>query len=185
MNALNFFGGIAIVIGAAFLFFVGPQLILVPTAQTQVTALFSNEAFVVGDVWERSMQLDEGAVVNGTLAVSSALTGEASEISMLVVDDANYQKWMAHGSPTYALQKDIPNGQSFSLTVPRSGVYHFIFDNTSSPVKKKVNMTVDLRSQVVVSLPDERVRYLAYGLLVIGFLVTAVGILRKTEVPWA
>jgi phenylpyruvate tautomerase PptA (4-oxalocrotonate tautomerase family) len=185
MNAPNFFAGVAIIIVGALLFFAGPQLVMLPSTQTQVAGLFHDETFVVGDLWERSVQLEEGALVNGTVAVSSALTGEPSEVLMLVMDDAEYQNWVAQGSPTYVFQKDVSNRESFSFTVPRSGVYHFIFDNTSSPVKKKVTIAADLQKQVAVSLPDERVRYVAYGLLAIGVLVTAVGIVRKTQVPWA
>lgn len=185
MNASNFFAGIVILLAGVLLFFAGPQFIMIPTTQTQVNPLFTNEAFVVGDIWERSVQLDEGVLVNGTVNVSSALTKEPSEISLLVVDDANYQKWVAHGSSTYIFQKEMPNGQSFSFTVPRTAVYHFIFDNANSPVKKNVSMTVDLQREIVVNLPDERIRYVAYGLVAIGLVVTVVGILRKTEVPWA
>ena len=185
MNAPNFFAGVAIIIVGVFLFFAGPQLVMLPSTQTQVVGLFHDETFVVGDLWERSVQLEEGVLVNGTVAVGSALTGEPSEVSMLVMDDANYQKWAAHGSPTYAFQKDVSNRGSFSFTVPRSGLYHFIFDNTNSPVKKKVTMTADLQKQLTVNLPDERVRYVAYGLLGIGVLVTAMGAMRKTQIPWA
>lgn len=185
MNTLNFFTGIVIIIGAVFLLFAGPQLVMIPSVQTQVVGLFQGETFAVGDLWERPVQLDEGVLVNGTVAVSSALTGEPSEVLMLVMDDANYQKWVAHGSPTYLFQKQMTNGETFKFDVPRTGVYHFIFDNTTSPVKKKVTMTVDLQRQVVVSLPDERLRYVAYGLLAVGLVVTAVGILRRTQVPWA
>jgi len=69
--------------------------------------------------------------------------------------------------------------------VPRTGTYHFVFDNTISPVKKKVTITVDLQRQILINLPDERVRYVAYALLGVGFLVTVVGALRKSQVPWA
>ena len=185
MNAANFFTGIVLLILGAFLFFAGPQLVLVPSTQVQVIGLFHDEAFVVGDLWERSVQLDGGVTVNGTIAVNSALTGEPSEVSMFVVDDANYQKWVAHGSPTYVFQRDISNGQSYSFTVPRTGLYHFAFDNTSSPVKKKVTLTADIERQVTVNVPDNRITYVAYGLLGIGCLVTAVGVLRRTQVPWA
>jgi len=185
MNTLNFFAGVAIIIVGMFLLLAGPQVVMIPSVQTRVSALFVGEQFVVGDIWERSVQLDEGLVVNGTVAVTSALTGEPSEVSMLVMDDENYQKWVAHGSPTYVFQRDMTDGEGFSFSVPRVGVYHFVFDNTNSPVKKKVSMTVDAQRQVVVSLPDERLRYLAYALLAVGVLVTAVGILRKTQVPWA
>lgn len=185
MNAPNFFAGVAIIIVGALLFFAGPQLVMLPSTQTQVASLFHDETFVVGDLWERSAQLEEGGQVNGTVAVSSALTGEPSEVSMLVMDDAEYQKWVAQGSPTYVFQKDVSNHEGFSFTVPRSGVYHFVFDNTSSPVKKRVTITAELEKQVTVNLPDERVRYVAYGLLAIGVLVTAVGIMRKTQIPWA
>jgi len=184
MNAPNFFAGVAIIIVGAFLFFAGP-LVLLPSTQTQVASLFRDETFVAGDLWERSVQLEEGATVNGTVAVSSALTGEPSEVSMLVLDDAEYQKLVAQGSPTYVFQKDVSNRESFSFAVPRSGIYHLVFDNTASPVKKNVTITADLQKQVTVNLPDERVRYVAYGLLAIGVLVTAVGIMRKTPVPWA
>lgn len=185
MNAPSFFAGVAIMIAGALLLFAGPQLIMVPSTQTQVVGLYHDEAFVVGDLWERSVQLDEGVLVNGTVAVSSALTGELSQVSVLVMDDTNYQKWVAHGSPTYLLQKDISNGGAFLFTVPRTGLYHFIFDNTSSPVKKNVKMTASLQRQITVNMPDERVRYVAYGLLGIGAVVTAVGVMRKTEIPWA
>jgi len=185
MNTTNFFTGVAIIVLAVLLLFAGPQLILIPSVQTQTVDLFQGEAFTVGDLWERSVQLDEGVKVNGTLAVTSALTGEASEVLMLVMDDANYHKWVAHGSPTCVFQRDVASGESFSFTVPQTGTYHFVFDNASSPVKKNVAMTVDLQRQVVVTLPDERLHYVAYGLLAVGIVIMAVGILRKTQVPWA
>jgi hypothetical protein len=185
MHTSNFLAGVALILVGTLLFLAGPQLIMVPSTQTQVTGLFGSEEILVADVWERSVQLDEGILVNGTVAVISALTNEPSEISMLVMDDANYQKWVAHGNPTYIFQRDLSSGQSFSFTVPRTGTYHFVFDNTISPVKKKVTITADLQRQVVVNLPDERVRYVAYALLGVGFLVTVVGALRKTQVPWA
>jgi tetrahydromethanopterin S-methyltransferase subunit C len=185
MNAPSFFAGVAMMIVGALLLFACPQLIMVPSTQTQVVGLYHDEAFVVGDLWERSVQLDEGVLVNGTVWVSSALTGELSQVSVLVVDDVNYQKWVAHGSPTYVLQKDISNGEAFLFTVPRTGLYHFIFDNTSSPVKKNVKMTASLQRQVTVNVPDERVRYVACSLLGIGAVVTVVGAFRKTQIPWA
>jgi hypothetical protein len=185
MNAANFLTGIAVIIVGVFLFFAGPQLIVVPSTQVQVIELFHDEAFAVGDVWEHSVQLDEGVTVNGTIAASSALTGAPSEISMFVADDANYQKWVAHGSPTYVFQRDISDGQSFSFNVPQTGLYHFVFDNTNSPVKKKVTMTADLQKQVTINVPDSRIPYVAYGVLTVGSLVTAVGVLRKAPIRWA
>jgi hypothetical protein len=185
MNAANFVAGIAVVMVGVFLFFAGPQLIVVPSTQVQVIELFREEAFAVGDIWERSVQLDEGVSVNGTIAVVSALTGAPSEISMFVADDANYQKWVAHGSPTYVFQRDMSNGQSYSFNVPRTGLYHFVFDNTNSPVKKKVTMTADLQKQVTINVPDSRIPYVAYGVLAIGCLLTAVGVLRKAPIRWA
>jgi hypothetical protein len=184
MNAANFFAGIIVLVAGVILFFAGPQLVMLPSTHTQAVDLFHDEAFVVGDLWERSVQLDEGVVVNGTIAVGSALTGEPSEVLMLVADDANYQKWISHGGATYVFQKDMSDGQGFSFTVPRTGLYHFIFDNTNSPVKKNIILTVELQRQVTVNVPDERVKYVAYGLLVIGCAITVVGVLRKAEVRW-
>ena len=185
MNAPNVLTGIAVVIVGVVLLFAGPQLIMVPSTQVQVTRLFSDETFSVGDVWERSVQLDEGVAVHGTVAVSSALTGAPSEISMFVTDDANYQKWVAHGSPTYVFQRDISNGQSFTFNVPRTDLYHFVFDNTNSPVKKKVTMTVDIQRHVAVNVPDNRIPYVAYGVVAVGCLIAAVGVLRKAPIRWA
>jgi len=90
MNARNFLIGIVVVVVGVILLFAGPQLILIPSTQTQVTDLFRNEAFTVGDIWERSVQLEDGVFVNGTVAVRSALTNEATEIPIVVLDDANY-----------------------------------------------------------------------------------------------
>ena len=185
MNAANFFTGVALLALGAFLFFAGPQLILIPSPQIQTTELFHNEGIVVADLWERSVQLDEGVAVNGTIVVSSALTGEPSEVSLLVVDEANYQKWVAHSGATYVFQRDISDGQSFSFAVPRAGLYHLVFDNTNSPVKKRVTLNADLEKQVMINVPDVRVTYAAYGLMAIGSLVAVLGALRRTQVPWA
>jgi hypothetical protein len=185
MNAVNLSMGIAMIIVGVVLFFAGSQLIVVPTTHVQVVELFHDETFAVSafDVWEHSVQLDQGVTVNGTVAVSSALTGEPSEISMFVADDANYQKWVAHSSPTYAFQEDVSGGQGFSFTVPRTGLYHFVFNNANSPVKGTV--TADLERQFTVNVPDRRIPYVAYGVLAVGFLVTAVGFLRKAPIRWA
>ena len=185
MNAANFFSGIAVILIGVCIFFAGPQLILVPSTQVQVTELFHGETLAVSEVGERSAQIDEGVTVNGTVVVSSALTGGPSDVSMFVADDANYQKWVTGGSPTYAFQKDVSSGQNFSFTVPGTGLYHFVFDNRNAPVKKKVTMTADLQKQVTISMPDKRIPYVAYGIVAVGSLITVVGVLRKAPVRWA
>jgi hypothetical protein len=185
MNAGNFITGIAVVIVGVCLLLVGPQLIMVPSRQVQVTELFHDETIAVSDVAERSVQLDQGVTVNGTVTVSSALTGAPSDVLMFVADDANYQKWITQGSPTYTFQKDLSNGQSFSFTVPAADLYHFVFDNKISPVKKKVTITADLQKPVTISMPDERIPYVAYAVVTVGCLLVGVGILRKTPVRWS
>jgi hypothetical protein len=185
MNAGNFIIGIAVVIAGVCLFLVGPQLIMVPSTQVQVTDLFHDETLAVSDVAERSVQLDQGVTINGTVTVSSALTGAPSDVLMFVADDANYQKWITQGSPTYIFQKDLSNGQIFSFTVPATGLYHFIFDNKISPVKKKVTITADVMKQLTISTPDNRITYVAYAIVAVGCLSAVVGILRKTPVRWA
>ena len=164
---------------------VGPQLIMVPSTQVQVTELFHDETLAVRDIAERSVQLDKGVTVNGTIMVSSALTGAPSDVLMFVADDANYQKWVTQGSPTYAFQKDLSSGESFTFAVPETGLYHFVFDNKISPVKKKVTMTADLLKQVTISMPDNRITYVAYAVVAVGSLLAVVGILRKTPIRWA
>jgi hypothetical protein len=185
MNAVNFISGIVVVIVGVSLLIVGPQLILVPSTQVHVTELFHDETFMVGDVAERPAQLDEGITVNGTVTVSSASTGAPSHVLMFVTDDANYQKWLTQGSPTYVFQKDLSNGQGFSFTVSGTNLYHFVFDNKISREKKNVTLTADLQKQVTISMPDERVPYVAYAVVAVGCLLTGVGVLRKTPVRWA
>jgi len=185
MNTANFFSGIAVMLLGACLFFAGPQLIMVQSTHIQVTELFHGEMLAVSEVAERSAQLDEGVTVNGTILVSSALTGGPSDVQMFVADDANYQKWVTGGSPAYVFQKDLSGEQNFSFTVPRTSLYHFVFDNRNSPVKKKVTMTADLQKQVTISMPDERILYVAYGVIAAGGLITVIGALRKTPVRWA
>ncbi len=46
-------------------------------------------------------------------------------------------------------------------------------------------MTVDLQKQVTINMPDERIPYVAYGVMAVGCLLTVVGIVRKTPVRWA
>jgi hypothetical protein len=104
---------------------------------------------------------------------------------MLVTDDANYQKWATHGDPTYLMQKTLSDGDVFSFAASRDGLYHILLDNTNSPIKKRVTLTVDTQKQVLLNVPDERVRYVAYAAISIGSLVAVIGILRKTQIPWA
>jgi len=186
MNAPNFLAGIMIIIVGGLLYFAGPQLIMIPSTQVQVIPLLRDSSFVVGDVWSVSVKLEKGIRVNGTLAVSSALTGEPSEVPMLVADEDNYAKWTAHSSPsTFVFEKEISNGEAFTFSVADAGTYHIILDNTSSPVKKRVTLNADLQKEFVVSLPDARVQFVAYGVIAFGLLVTAVGVIRRTQIPWA
>ena len=186
MNAPNFLAGIMIVIVGGLLYFAGPQLIMIPSTQLQVIPLVHDSSFIVGDVWTVSAKLEEGIRVNGTLAVSSALTGEPSEVLMLVADEDNYEKWNAHSSPpTFVFEKEVSNGETFSFSAADGGIYHIILDNTSSPVKKRVTLNADLQKEFTVNLPDTRVQIVAYGVIAVGLLVTAVGVMRRTQIPWA
>ena len=185
MNVYNFLAGIVIIIAGVLLFSAGPQMIMIPTTEMQTVPLFHDNSFVVGDVWEASVQLEKGIRVNGTLAISSALTSEPSEVLMLVTDEANYPKWTAHDNPAFIYEKQMSNGQAFTFSIANTGIYHIILDNTSSPVKKKVTLNAELLKEIVINVPDDRVRYAAYGVIACGLFVTAIGVLRKTQVPWA
>ncbi len=186
MNAPNFLAGIMIVIVGGLLYFAGPQLIMIPSTQVQVIPLLHDSSFVVGDVWTVSVKLEKGIRVNGTLAVSSALTGEPSEVLVIVADEDNYAKWTVHSNPpTFVFEKEISNGETFSFTVADGGIYHIILDNTTSPVKKRVMLNADLQKEFIVNLPDARVQIVAYGVIAVGLLVTAVGTMRRTQTPWA
>ena len=185
MNAYNFTAGIVIIIVGVLLYFAGPQMITIPTTETQTTPLFHDNSFVVADVWEASVRLESGIRVNGTLGVSSALTSQPSEVLMLVTDDANYLKWTAREKAAFVFEKQMVDGQVFTFSAKDAGIYHIILENTSSPVKKSVLLNADLQKDIIVNLPDDRVRYLAYGVIACGLFATAIGVLRKTQVPWA
>jgi len=185
MNAYNFSVGIVIIIVGVLLYFAGPQMIMIPTTETQTTPLFHDNSFVVADVWEASVRLESGIRVNGTLGVSSALTSQPSEVLMLVTDDANYLKWTAREKAAFVFEKQMSDGQVFTFSAKDAGIYHIILENTSSPVKKSVVLNADLQKDILVNLPDDRVRYVAYGVIACGLFATAIGVLRKTQVPWA
>jgi len=62
--------------------------------------------------------------------VSGSFSADGQDITFLVLDDANYQKWQFQDTTYEGLVRvDSSAGSDFSAVVPATAFYHFILDN--------------------------------------------------------
>jgi hypothetical protein len=78
-----------------------------------------------------------GTRIHGSFSVDSL------DISFLVLDDRNWTKWLNSQSYVPLLEFDHTPGDSFSNTIPSSGRYDFVLDNTYSSADKQSHIYVE------------------------------------------
>jgi hypothetical protein len=81
--------------------------------------------------------IDAGTRIHGSFSVDSL------DINFLVLDNRNWTKWLNSQSYVSLLELDHTPGDSFSDTIPSSGRYEFVLDNTYSPIDKQVHIYVE------------------------------------------
>lgn len=185
MHFRTFLAGALLVAVGIFLAYPGSQLLTVEVPRTVTEVLFPRSIVLVADYYERSGRLDGLARVTGSVQVTSAGTGERSDVSFYVMDNSNYQRWLKRESTQFLYQRVRQGDFNFSFTTDHDDEYHFVFDNSYSPLKKNVTYESQIERVVLGKEPDVRVRYAAMTILGVGAVVAALGFLRRTVVPWA
>ncbi len=178
-------GGFCILlVGVLLVSFLG-QYVTVELRQVQNRTVEPHSEFLVGDLVDRTYTLPTQVAASGSVKVTQAPTNASAEIRFLVFDDANYQKWVS-GQPADNLYSNVGQGQFiFNFTTIKTGAYHFVFDNRASLFKKYVVLSIGYSEVTKTNVPDPRVPYLAWGLIVAGALILAYGFIRKPPIRWA
>ena len=175
---------VVLVIGVLLLNY-GGQFITMMVQSTQRTDLEPHAEFLVGDVVQRSYSLPATVTAFGVVKTSQAPTNQSGDVRFLVFDDLNYQKWNTGGQADSAYSSEKQGQFNFTFRTGNSGVYHFVFDNRASMYKKYVVFSMSYNEVVRSQVPDSRLQYVAWAMLIGGALLLVVGLVRKPPLRWA
>lgn len=141
--------------------------------------------FLVGDVADRPYSLPSSVTVVGGIDVTQAPSNQSSDIHFMVLDNENYQKWSS-GSQSDVIYSSNQLGRSnFTFATGKGGTYHFVFDNRASLFKKYVALTIGYNEISITRVPDPRVGYIGWVLVVIGGVGLLYGLIRRPPISWA
>ena len=177
--------GIALlIIGVLLLTFAG-QYITMTVQNVQRTDVEPHTEFLVGDMEQRSYTLPINVMVFGTVKVTQAPSNQSGDIRLLVFDDENYQRWSSggQGNSVYSTEKQ---GQfNYTFTSNANVLYHFVFDNRASLYKKYVVFSLAYNDVVTSQVPDPRIQYAAYAMVVLGAVLLVIGLAMKPKPRWS
>ena len=177
-------GASILVVGILLITTLG-QYVTVEVRDVQTRDVEPHAEFLVGDVADRVYSLPGSVSALGSVDVTQAPTNASGDIRFMVFDAVNYQKWSS-GQQADSLFSAEKRGQfNFTLTTASSGMYHFVFDNRASLFKKYVILSISYSEVTVSHVPDPRVPYSGWALLVGGALILIYGLARKAPIPWA
>ncbi|MGA2785018.1 MAG: hypothetical protein ABSF09_10015 [Candidatus Bathyarchaeia archaeon] len=177
-------GTVVLVIGVLLLNY-GGQFITIMVQSTQRTDVEPHAEFLVGDVVQRSYSLPAPVTVFGLVKTTQAPTNQSGDVRFLVFDEPNYQKWNMGGQADSAYSSEKQGQFNFTFATGKSGSYHFVFDNRASMYKKYVVFSMSYNEIVRSQVPDARIQYVAWALLIGGALLLVVGLVRKPPIRWA
>ena len=182
-------GALLLVVGVILLTVAGPYL-MVEVQNVQFIDVVKNAGFRVGQVYggvdhPLSYSLPAGVSAIGSLGVVQVPTNQSSDIRLTVYDADNYQKWAAGQQSSFLFLNDVRDHSNFTFTTANSGPCYFVFDNTASPYKKDVTLSLGYDQISIEDVPDPRLPYVGWGFLAAGLGVLAVGLVRKPPIPWA
>ena len=161
------------------------QYVTVQVQYTQTRTLEPHAEFLVGDVVDRQYTLPASVSAAGTVDITQAPTNASGDVRFTIFDDSNYQKWNS-GQESNSLYSADGQGQfNYTFSTGGTGLYHFVFDNRASLYKKYVVLSVNYGEVILTHVPDPRIPYIGWILLVGGAIVLVYGLFRKAPVSWA
>ena len=139
--------------------------------------------------WAVDRRISRPSTVNGRGTVTTSLTRQPSDISFLVLDSANFEKWRQRQPGVYYVMKmiQVEDRFTFNFTVTRNDTYHFVFDNYYSTAKKSAGIQITntygiVEKQAVI---DRTLNYAGIGVTGIGAAVTIYGLAMQAEMVWS
>ncbi len=179
-------GACLLVVGILLVTLIG-QYVTVEVQQVETRPVEPHAEFLVGDVVDRSYNLPASVSTSGSVDVTQAPTNASGDITFMVFDADNYQKWNSNpgDKPDSLFSAEKQGLFNFNFTTANSGVYHFVFDNRASLFKKYIVLSINYSEVTVSHVPDPRVPYIGWAFLVGGTIILAYGLLRKPPIPWA
>jgi len=142
-----------------------------------------------GSFWAHDAQFESSTQVVGSGVISSTAKDADDSIDFLVLDRPNFESWRLRLPGVQYIVKLVKTKESFnfSFTTPRNDTYYFVFDNYYSTAKKSVLLNVRYQYTKIVKEPytDYTISYVGSGLVVLGTVALAYGILKKPEIRWA
>jgi hypothetical protein len=177
-------GASLLVVGILLLIVLGPY-VTVEVRQVQQRDVEPHVEFLVGDVSDRAYSLPGNVAASGYVDVTQAPTNATGDISFIVFDEGNYQKWSSgqQSNPLFSAEKQ--GRFIYNFTTVDAGTYHFVFDNRASLFKKYIVLSVGYSEVTVSRVPDPRVPYVAWALMVGGAIVLAYGLAKRPPISWA
>jgi len=172
-----------LVAGILLLTTVGPY-VTVEVQQAQYRDVEPRAEFLVGDVADRTYTLPANVAASGSVDVTQAPTNATGDIRFMVFDDNNYQKWDSGQQSNSLVPADDQGKFVFNFTTTNTGVYHFVFDNRASVFKKYIVLSVGYSEVTISHVPDPRVPYIGWALVVVGGILLVYGLARKPSIPW-
>lgn len=161
------------------------QYVTMEVREVQRRDVEPHSEFLVGDFVEKSYSLPGGVSVLGTLEVKQAPTNRTGDMRFTTFDDENYQKWSAGKQADFAYSAAQEGRFNFTFTTEKAGVYHFIFDNKASLYKKFVAFSLGYNEVITSRVPDPRMQYVGWALLIVGAPLFIYGLVKRAPVTWA
>jgi hypothetical protein len=176
--------GICILVAGMLLLTTLAPYMTIEVQQVQYRGVEPHAKFLVGDVADRTYILPANVAASGSVDVTQAPTNATGDIRFMVFDDNNYQKWNSGQQSNSLVPADNQGKFVFNFTTTNNGVYHFVFDNRASLFKKYIVLTVGYSEVTTSHVPDPRVPYIGWALVVVGGILLVYGLARKPPIPW-
>ena len=176
--------GVAVLVVSVLLLSYGSQYITMAVENVQRKEVEPHSEFLVGDIVEKSYSIPTAVTVLGIVKITQAPTNQTGDARFLVLDEVNFQKWNVGGQADSAYSSEKQGQFNFTFTTSKNGIYHFIFDNRASFYKKYVVFSLAYNEVVRNQVPDTRVQYVAWAMLIGGTLLLFVGLVRKPPIRW-
>jgi hypothetical protein len=176
--------GACILVAAMLLLTTLAPYVTVEAQQVQPRDVEPHAEFLVGDVADRTYTLPTNVAVSGSVDVTQAPTNVSSDIRFMVFDDNNYQKWNSGQQSSFLFSADEQGKFNFNFTTASTGVYHFVFDNRASLFKKYIILSAGYSEVTISYVPDPRVPYIGWAMVVVGGILLVYGLARKPSITW-
>jgi len=177
--------GFAVLVCGILLLTVLGQYVTVEVQEVHRHDVEPHAEFLVGDFADKSYSLPGSSEVLGTMSVTEAPSNQTGDISFMVFDAENYQRWSSGGQANFMYSAEKQGQFNFTFTTDKAGVYHFVFDNRASLYKKYVTVTIAYNEITTSRVPDPRANYVSWALIITGGLIFIYGLVRKPPVSWA